>query len=96
MNHISSCTYVAIAALSCVCQCNALSCEAQCRLLQFADDTTVICSGENYDVVRDNLISDMERIQAWIASNRMRLNVQKLSVMWFSSKRPSDPPILVN
>ena len=56
------------------------------RLLQFADDTTVICSGKNY-VVRDNLNSDMDRIQAWIASSRMSiLNVQKSSVMWFSLK----------
>ena len=41
----------------------------------------------------------MERIQAWIASSRMRLNVQKSGVIWFSPKRPSDavgPPILVN
>jgi len=33
------------------------------RLLQFADDTTVICSGESHDVVRGHLNSDMERIQ---------------------------------
>ena len=26
-----------------------------CRLLQFADDTAMICSGANYDVVRDHL-----------------------------------------
>ena len=42
----------------------------------------------------------MERIQAWIASSRMRLNVQKSAgVIWFAPKRPSDvvgPPILVN
>ena len=48
-----------------------------------------MCSGENYDVVRDHLNSDMERLHAWITGNRMRLNVQKSSVMWFSSKRAS-------
>ena len=36
------------------------------RLLQFADDTTVICSGENHDVVRQKLNSDLQRIQTWI------------------------------
>ena len=71
------------------------------RLLQFADDTTVICSGENYNVVRNNWNSNMERVQAWITSSRMRLTVtvQKSSVMWFSLKRASDvvcPPVLVN
>jgi len=69
------------------------------RLLQFADDTTVICSGENHDVVRCHLNSDMERIQSWIANSRMRLKIQKSSVMWFSPKKASDvvcPPVLVD
>ena len=60
------------------------------RLLQFADDTVVICSGTSYDVVKDHLNSDMERLHAWIIGSRMRLNVQKSSVMWFSSKQASD------
>ena len=60
------------------------------RLLQFADDAAVICSGENYDVVRDHLNFDMERLHAWISGSRMRLNVEKSSVMWFSSKQVSD------
>ena len=70
-----------------------------CRLLQFADDTAVICSGANYDVVRDHLNSDMERLHAWITGSRMRLNAQKSSIMWFSSKRAADVsclPISIN
>ena len=53
------------------------------RLLQFADDTI----SENYNVIRNNLNSDM--VQAWITSSRTRLNVQKSSVMWFSMKMMS-------
>ena len=43
------------------------------RLLQFTDDTAVICFDEN--VVRGYLNSDMERLHAWIPGSRMRLNV---------------------
>ena len=50
-------------------------------LLQFVDDTAVICSC--YNVARN---ADMERLYACIVGSRMRLNVQKSSVMWFSSK----------
>ena len=51
--------------------------------------------------LRDNLNSDMERIQAWITTSRMSLNVQKSSDLctWFSLKQASDvvcPPVLVN
>ena len=45
------------------------------RLLQFADDTTVVCSGENHDVVRQKLNSHLQRIQTWITHSKMRLNV---------------------
>ena len=56
-------------------------------LLQFADDMTVVCSGENYNVANKKSNSDLQRLQIWIAKNRMRLTVQKSSVMWFSPKK---------
>ena len=52
-------------------------------LLQFVDDMTVACSSENYNVVNKKSNSDL---QIWIAKNRIRLIVQKSSVMWFSPK----------
>ena len=70
------------------------------RLLQFADDTIYIdMSGENHDTVKKRLSSDLQRIQSWIASSRMRLNVKKSSIMWFTPKQASSvvlPPILVD
>jgi len=58
----------------------------------------VISLGESHDVVRHHLNSDMERIQTWIVSSRIRLNIQKSSIMWFSLKRASVavcPPVLI-
>ena len=62
------------------------------RLLQFANDTTLM-------TVKKRLNSDLQRIQSWVVSSRMRLNVKKSSIMWFSPKQASSvalPPILVD
>ena len=48
------------------------------KLLQFTDDTTVICLGENRDVVRKELNSDLQRIAMWIMHSKMKFNIQKI------------------
>ena len=66
------------------------------RLLQFAD---VICSGKTHEVVKKRLSDDLQRLQAWIISSRMKVNVNKSSVMWFTRKRVSSvapPTILID
>ena len=67
------------------------------NLLQFADDTTLICSG---DTCEKKLSHDLELISKWISQSKMQLNVKKSSVMWFSSKhskRKSEyPPIMID
>ena len=56
------------------------------NLLQFADDTTLICSGDTCEEVEKKLLHNLELISKWIFQSKMRLNVNKSSVMWFSSK----------
>ena len=49
--------------------------------------------------MKERLCSDLQRIQAWIASSRMKLNVNKSSIMWFARKCASSvvlPTILVD
>ena len=46
---------------------------------------------------RKKLNSDLQGLQTWITKSRMRLHVQKSSVMWFSPKKVSTSiSILVN
>ena len=57
------------------------------RLLQFADDTTLICSGDAHDEVQCQLEYDLGLLLSWLNSSKMKLNIAKSSLMWFKSKR---------
>ena len=57
------------------------------RLLQFADDTTSICSGDAHDEVQCQLEYDLGLLLSWLNSSKMKLNIAKSSLMWFKSKR---------
>ena len=67
-------------------------------LLQFADDTTLICSGDTGEEVEKKLCHNLELISNWISQSKMWLNVNKSSVTWFSSKhskRKSEYPLVL-
>ena len=65
-------------------------------LLQFADDTCLICSGDSADAVAKMLQDDLCDLSQWITISKMKLNLKQSNVMWFSIKQPSvpQPPIL--
>ena len=52
-------------------------------LLQYADDTTVICGGVDPAAVQTNMCSQLSLIQRWVLQSKMRINFTKSSVMWF-------------
>ena len=56
------------------------------RLLQYADDTALICSGADFAEVHHGLTEDLQSLSAWIARSKMKLNIAKSSVMWFKPK----------
>ena len=66
-------------------------------LLQFADDTCLICSGESPTAVNATLLDDLNVLSQWIILNKMQLNLKKSSIMWFSIKPPAvlSPPVVV-
>jgi len=51
-------------------------------LLQFADDTCLVCCGDSYEHVQSMLSDDLAR---WIKDSRMKFSVFKSSVMWFGA-----------
>jgi len=68
-------------------------------LLQFADDTTLICSGSDFDSVKIQLTHDLSLVHNWKSTSRLQLNSKKSSVMWFTPKplkNVSCPSIVVN
>ena len=55
-------------------------------LLQFADDTTLICSGNSFVDVASCMNDYLDHLCRWITQSKMQLNCSKSSVMWFSVK----------
>ena len=69
-------------------------------LLQFADDTCLLCYGDDHTQVRDFLSSDLDSLATrWIAASKMQVNVKKSHMIWFSVKSFNSPttvpPILL-
>ena len=56
------------------------------KLLQYADDTALICSGTDFAEVHRCITEDLHPLSAWLTQSKMKLNVAKSSVMWFGSK----------
>ena len=64
-------------------------------LLQFADDTCLICCGKSYEDTSVLLTEDLTLLSRWIVTSHMQVNVNKSGVMWFyikQSKRRAPPP----
>ena len=53
----------------------------------FADDTTVLIEGNNLDVINTSLNSELDRINTWLKSNNVSLNVTKTHYMVFYRAR---------
>ena len=69
-------------------------------LLQFADDTCLICCGSSSERVSKLLSEDLSLLSSWIAQSRMQVNVGKSCIMWFRISRPKSgvslPPVYLN
>ena len=64
---------------------------SQGLLLQYADDTALICGGPSPIEAGTVMNSQLALIQQWIVTSRMKLNHSKSTVMWFkgSSRKKS-------
>ena len=55
-------------------------------LLQFADDTYLICCDRSPTTVSTLLNVDLRSLSSWVCNSKMQFNIKKSSVMWFSTK----------
>ena len=65
-------------------------------LLQFADDTSLICCGKPYEETSVLLTEDLTLLPQWIVTSHMQVNVDKSSAMWFYIKQAkcrTPPPL---
>lgn len=50
-------------------------------LVQFADDTCIICSGGTHKEVSEMLCDELCSISSWIRSSHMEVNIKKSNIM---------------
>ena len=56
------------------------------KLLQFADDTILICCDSDNNSVKIQLSHDLALPSNWISASHLTFNIDKSSVMWFTPK----------
>ena len=62
-------------------------------LLQYADDTTLICSAPTVEDVVSKMHCQLMLISQWTSASKMRLNLLKSSVMWLSPSNRGRPVV---
>ena len=63
--------------------------------IQFADDTTIYCSGRNLRYLKWQITEDLCKISDWFKANKLTLNLNKTNYMIFNPKpnKPTDTTI---
>ena len=57
------------------------------RLVLFADDTNIFCSGENLEQLVENMENEMDKLKTWFDKNKLSLNFSKTKLMLFGKHR---------
>ena len=65
---------------------NLSSVSEYCYSVLFADDTNVLISGENIDVLCSRLNEELESIREWLCCNKLSLNFSKTHYMIFTPR----------
>ena len=63
------------------------------QLLQYADDTALLCLGTTPGDVHQLLSEDLLCLTRWISWSKMCLNIEKSSVMWFQPRSLVNSPL---
>ena len=64
--------------------------------IHFADDTTVFIRGDNLDSLYDTMNNELKKIDSWLCSNKLSLNISKTSFMVHSNKsKTTDKSLLI-
>jgi len=53
-------------------------------LVQFADDTCLMCYGDDHSSVSQKLYEDLCSLHLWVQDSQMGFNIGKSNVMWFN------------
>lgn len=60
-------------------------CSCDLKFVHFADDTTALIDGSNLDHLLDKVNCELHKIDDWLRTNKLSLNVEKSSYLIFSN-----------
>ena len=57
------------------------------KVLLFADDTNLLCSGKKLETLIETMNSELKKLSLWFKINKMSSNVEKNNFMFFGNKK---------
>ena len=57
------------------------------KMVVFADDTNIFCSGKNLQELLDKVTSELSKLKGWFDKNKLSLNLAKTKLMLFSNHK---------
>ena len=64
-----------------------ISISTECKLLLYADDSAILFSHKDPEVVSRKLSSELESCSKWLVDNKLSLHLGKTECIWFGSRR---------
>ena len=68
-----------------LCYVNDMSISVKCKLLLYADDSALIVSGSNPQLIADTLSKELESCKQWLMDNKLSLHLGKTEYVLFGS-----------
>ena len=66
---------------------NDMNASIECRLSLYADDSALLFSHKNIDVINENLSTALSSCKRWLVDNKLSLHLGKTECLLFGSKR---------
>lgn len=60
-----------------------LNLQLHSRMFAYADDTALVCSAFNKDILKVKINSDLEKVSKWLINNKLLINVSKSKCILF-------------
>merc|ERR1711891_78735 len=70
-----------------LCYVNDMSISIKCKFLLYADDSALIVSGSDPQIIADKLSEELESCRKWLLDNKLSLHLGKTEAILFGSKR---------
>ena len=58
-----------------------------CKMVLFADDTNIFCTGSNIEELSELITSELHKLKQWFDRNKLSLNLSKTKIMLFSNSK---------